>query len=798
MGTPIDRRAALTALAGLAWGTHALAQAPASPAAPAPAPGRAPDWPKVVQAGGATLTFYLPQLDAWDGHRLEAHAAVSVAPSADAPPVFGVAAIVAETQVDKGTRTVSIEGLRIASVRFPSAPDQEAAYKKLLEQHIPNRVRKMELDRLEAALATVEARERGEKKPLRNDPPRIVLSTTPALLVLIDGAPAYRAVAGTPYQRVINTRPLLLKDAAGTHYLRLFDGWMRAPAVTGPWNVAAQPPADLAGILQAATKSGGVDLLAGGDPKDPATHPSLAKGPVPMILVATEPTELIVTEGEPQYSAIGGGSQLLYVSNTTGHVFKHIGDQQTYVLVSGRWFRAASPAGPWTHVAGKDLPPDFAKIPDDSPKENVKASVPGTPQAQEAVIANGIPETAAIKRSEAKLTPPPQYDGGAPQFKPIEGTTLAYVQNNPYPIIQVSPTSYYALQNGIWFVAPTPQGFWEVATTVPPAIYSIPPASPVHYVTYVHVYRATPTVVYVGYTPGYYGVYVSDGVVVYGTGYVYPAWTGTVYYATPVTYGYAVSPTYTPWTGWIMGFGFGWAFGAVTAGWGWGCYPSWGPYYSRGAAVGRYGAAAWGPGGWAATTGNVYHRWGDTAAVTRHSSGYNAWTGNRWAGSAGMSYNSRTGTIAAGQRAAVGNVYTGDYAYGARGTAVNPRTGQSVTAGRVSAGNVESGRYGSAGYVRGESGGAARVGNDLYATKDGNVYRNTGSGWEQSSGGNWSGVSDPGRSSSLSQQQSVRSAGEARVNSYRSSGAASGGYHGGGGSMSGGGGFRGGGGGRRR
>jgi hypothetical protein len=254
-----------------------------------------------------------------------------------------------------------------------------------------------------------------------------------------------------------------------------------------------------------------------------------------------------------------------------------------------------------------------------------------------------------------------------------------------------------------------------------------------------------------------------------------------------------VSPTYTPWTGWIMGFGFGWAFGAVTAGWGWGCYPSWGPYYSRGAAVGPYGAAAWGPGGWAATTGNVYHRWGDTTAVTRHSSGYNAWTGNRWAGSAGMSYNSRTGTIAAGQRAAVGNVYTGDYAYGARGTAVNPRTGQSVTAGRVTAGNVESGRYGSAGYVRGESGGAARVGNDLYATHDGNVYRNTGSGWQQSSGGSWSGVSDSGRSASLSQQQQVRSTGEARASSYRASGAHSGGYHGGGG----GGGFRGGGGRRR-
>ena len=66
----------------------------------------------------------------------------------------------------------------------------------------------------------------------------------------------------------------------------------------------------------------------------------------------------------------------------------------------------------------------------------------------------------------------------------------------------------------------------------------------------------------------------------YGTGYSYVSWDGTVWYGTPVTYGFATSPTYAPWTGWVMGFGFGLAFGAATAGWGSGCYPWWGPYCS--------------------------------------------------------------------------------------------------------------------------------------------------------------------------------------------------------------------------
>ena len=787
----ISRRAALGALVVLAWEARALAQtppggaAPTMPAAGGPAPGGvagAPDWPRVVKTGETTISFYLPQLDSWDGRLLEAHSAVSIEASATTPPVFGVASLAADTQVDKGARQVTLENIRIEKVHFPSATSQEAAYKKLLEQHVPPRVRTMELDRLETALSMREQQEKGESKPFKNDPPRILFSTIPAILILIDGEPKYQPVPGATYARVVNTPPLLLKDGSGTHYLRLFDGWMTAKAVTGPWSVAnTMPGGELDKLMESVSKTGTVDLLAFVDPKDPKSRPSLAKGPVPAIVVASEPTELIVTQGEPNYSPLDG-TQLLYASNTTGHVFKSLADQRTYVLVAGRWFRADTTAGPWTFVPGKDLPPDFAKIPDESPKENVKASVPGTPQAQEAVIANSLPETAAIKVSDAKL-PAPKYDG-PPQLKPIEGTPLSYVVNSPLPVIQVSPTGFYALQNGVWFVGPSVQGPWAVATTVPPVIYSIPPSSPLHYVTYVYVYRATPQVVYVGYTPGYYSVYVSNGVVVYGTGYYYDPWVGTVWYGTPVTYGFATAPTYTPWTGWVMGFGFGLAFGVATAGWAWGSYPWWGPYhYGYGGAYGRYGgAAAWGPGGWAATTGNVYHRWGDTTAVTRHSAGYNAWTGNAWSGGGGMSYNSRTGTVAAGQRGVVSNAYTGNYAYGARGAAVNPSTGQAVSAGRVTTGNAYSGQAGSAGYVRGESGGVARAGGDLYASHDGSVYRNTGGGWQQNSGSGWGNVSESTQTQSLNHEQQVRSSGETRVNNYQSSG----GYHGGGGARGGG------------
>ena len=120
-----------------------------------------------------------------------------------------------------------------------------------------------------------------------------------------------------------------------------------------------------------------------------------------------------------------------------------------------------------------------------------------------------------------------------------------------------------------------------LAATVPSVIYTIPPTSPLHYVTYVRVYSSTPTTVFVGYTPGYYGtVLTSDGVVVYGTGYYYAPWTGAYWYGAPVTYGFGASVAYTPWTGWAVAFGIGWAWGTATVacGWGWGPYPWWGPW----------------------------------------------------------------------------------------------------------------------------------------------------------------------------------------------------------------------------
>ena len=160
------------------------------------------------------------------------------------------------------------------------------------------------------------------------------------------------------------------------------------------------------------------------------------------------------------------------------------------------------------------LPSDFANIPDNSPKENVKASVPGTQQATEALLANAIPDSAAIPLNTQMQ--PPQIDG-APELRPIGGTPLYYVANSGTPIVKVDEQTWFACENGVWYSASSINGPWTAATSVPAVIYTIPPSSPLHYLTYVRVYGANSDAVYTGYTPGYLGTEVEDGVVVYGT-----------------------------------------------------------------------------------------------------------------------------------------------------------------------------------------------------------------------------------------------------------------------------------------
>jgi hypothetical protein len=648
-------------------------------------------WPRQIAKNGATFLYYQPQIDEWKDYKdLFARVAFSLTPPGGKPPVLGVTSLRAGTIVDKEARTVFLRDIELTGVRFPSLdPATAKQMGDLVRQIVPTGGETISLDRVLADLEN--AKTAAKPIQVKNDPPPIFFSTTPAILLLVPGEPVPAPIDKTNLEFIVNANWDVFRDKTTSQYFLLVEKfWLAAPALQGPWALPASLPADL-GKLPAGQNFDDVKKMI---------PPPPPKGTPPKIFFSPVPAELIVAKGEPVYSRVKG-TRLLFVSNTEADVFVDDAGTPYYVVLSGRWFRAPKLAGPWT-FAGGDLPPDFAKIPRDSPAARVLASVPGTIEAADAVMLAQIPTTAIVNRAEAESKVKVVYDG-PPNFVPIPDTSMQYASNTQEKVIKVGDLYYLCFQ-AVWFVSTSPAGPWKTADSIPKVIYAIPPGSPVYNVTYVYVTNPTPTTVESSYAAGYVGVFVVGTTVVYGTGFYYPPYVYyppgmmyPVYRPYPCTYGAAA--VYNPYTG-------GYAVGRR----------AYGPYGAAGTsawynpATGRYGRSA--------TVQSPYG--GRTAATT-----YNPWTGTRASTSQGHNAYAQWGSTTAvrgNQWAQTGHVST------ANGTVAGYRT--------------SSGQSGVA--YRGENGNAVKTDNGVYAGKDGNVYRKDSSGnWNQYDNGSWNQVDRP-------------------------------------------------------
>jgi hypothetical protein len=729
-------------------------------------------WPRQIRAQGATIQVYQPQVDQWIGNRLDAYAAIAVQKQGSKDKTYGVIWFTARTEVDKVNRLVTLDEFKLTRRNFPSLPNNGSQYAQTFEANMPS-MRTIPLDLLETSLSMTAASDVQKTFQLNNEAPKIIFSSTPAALALIDGQPALRP-AGDNLQKVINTRALIIFDPSKhLFYLALMDGWMESSGIAGPWFPAKDAPTGALDKLRRTAEATGQNQVLGNPEQSLAE--AYEDGDAPAVYVSTVPAELLLTQGQPQFTPITG-TALLYVENSGNDIFMNNFDQMFFVLVAGRWFTSSSlQNGSWAYVPGGDLPSDFAEIPPYSPKASVLVSVAGTPQAKEALIANQIPQTATISRTAAKLDVT-YY--GIPSLQSIEGTNLLYAANTDVPVIYVPGGSFYAVQNAVWFQSSSATGPWAVATSVPSGIYAIPPSSPIHYATYAYIYGFTPTMVYVGYTPGYYGTVVSsDGVVVYGTGWNYPPYVGALgWVPTPYTYGVGAAFSWSEAAGWGLGFGLGMAIGSS-------CSPWWGPVEGWG-----WGAAtpAWGWGGYdGAAAANVYGRWGNTAYAGTRAAWANPYTGNYRTRAAVSGYNPSTGRSYRLVGGTVSNAYTGNYAAGAREATYNAQTGVVHGGAAGVAGNAHTGESvsGSRGfsYNTSTSNGVAHAGNNIYADHDGNIYKaSPSSGWQQRDGQGWRSWSGS-RSirSSMDSWQSARALGDQRWGNFHSGGWG-GGFSGGG------------------
>ena len=166
-------------------------------------------WPRKAATSSGLATIYQPQVDAWKGNTLTFHAAVSFQKNDSSPPVFGVVFATARTETDKESRIVTLEDMKLTGAKYPSRPDSVNAYLKALRATMPDTARTIALDRLQMSLLVVTDKKAIKTVPVKNTPPTIYFSQVPAILVLINGKPAPRAVPGTSAQRIINTGVLI-------------------------------------------------------------------------------------------------------------------------------------------------------------------------------------------------------------------------------------------------------------------------------------------------------------------------------------------------------------------------------------------------------------------------------------------------------------------------------------------------------------------------------------------------------------------------------------------------------------
>jgi len=542
-------------------------------------------WPKEITIPQGKVIIYQPQSDKLDGSKLYGRAAVAIEEIGSDGPVFGAIWISARLETDRSERTATLDDLIVTRTRFPDLDEDKAErLKVLLETEMPKWNLVISMDRL---LTSLDIREQQIEaaSQMSTQPPIIIFKAEPTVLITLDGD-ARLIPAGDDLMRVVNTPFTLLLDSKSKNYYLNADSksWYTAKDIDGDWTVASVVPQHVAAL---APEPEEIDPEELAEEQEEGFEP----GPQPKIIVATEPTELISSTGDPEYTPIAQ-TDLLFMSNTESDVFLHLSNQQHYVLLAGRWFTTNSLDGPWRYVAGNDLPEDFAKIPEDNEMGTVLYAVPGTTLAEEAVLDAQIPQTATIERSKASLEV--EYDGD-PEFESIDETSMTYAINTATPVVYAEK-KYYAIDDAVWFVASSPSGPWVIATDVPDTIYTIPATSPIYHVTYVYIYDSTPEVVYVGYLPGYTGTYVYNTTVVYGTGYYYPGWYGTYYYPRYSTWGFHVR--YNPWGGWSFGLSYStgpFTFYMGRGGWyggGW-----WGPHRYRGYRHGyrrgyRHGARA--------------------------------------------------------------------------------------------------------------------------------------------------------------------------------------------------------------
>jgi hypothetical protein len=455
-----------------------------------------PEWPKtIITASGMVINLYSPQVLSYSGDVVKSRSVISVTDAASEDPVFGVAWTTITVIPDTAGKQLEIRSANVDQLRIPDDTDRSDNdfISAAMEMYIPWVVKRIPAGVVQQSLELGK-----QEKELAVDtgaaPVKILFATRPTALVLSDGEPRLEWNERWGMDAVVNTRNVIVKDTAGKYYLYGGMRWYVAAAATGPYTALrgsrGRKLRKIAKDLKLAAWENGTRM----DVWDP---------PVETILVRTEPALLVELDGKQKFKAIPGTS-LSYIENDPENIYLDGSTPFYYVPIGNQWYgtRDLRDSLGWSAVAPAQLPADLLVAIDD-PGSLKKASAVAKKQAEntatrEARLDEEVPQVARIDRNATTTV---DYTG-APRFKPIRGTSLEYATNTCSIVINDHGV-YYALDNGVWFVAGSPLGVWRVSDVRPVGVDLIPLRYPVYRAKFVYVYQTAPAYVYEGYLPGY-------------------------------------------------------------------------------------------------------------------------------------------------------------------------------------------------------------------------------------------------------------------------------------------------------
>jgi len=191
--------------------------------------------------------------------------------------------------------------------------------------------------------------------------PEVLYTTSPAAVILFDGAPEFAPITGTQLERATNTRsPVFRLKPAGTYYYLVVGRWFSAPSLKGPWSdVTSSLPTDFSNIPPDSPAGAVLAAVPGTTQAEDAAL--LSQVPKRPALSARE-VSVSYLGGTPQFAPVKG-TTMEYATNTADKVL--LVGAIYYLSRRGQWFMAPTPQGPWATAPG--APAVIYTIPPKSP-----------------------------------------------------------------------------------------------------------------------------------------------------------------------------------------------------------------------------------------------------------------------------------------------------------------------------------------------------------------------------------------------------------------------------------------------